>query len=83
MIGGNAFIIEINDYELKKLNKTDLLGLRLKNGKIKEVITSNLKEGLMLFSEDRKIVSYISIDKYIDSLKDRIRNDVYRVIVKG
>ena len=81
IMGANAFIVELNDNELKKLNKSDLLGLKLKTGKIKEVITSNLKEGLMLFSEDRKLVSCISINTYIESLKSRIRNDVYRVIV--
>ena len=81
VMGANAFVIETNDNEVNRLNKSDVLGLKLKKGKIREVITSNLKEGLMLFSEDRKLVSYISINKYMEGLKSRIRNDVYKVIV--
>ncbi len=82
-IESKFYIIEINAKELNRLDKKELLALTLKNGKIKDVKITDMQDGLMLYSEDRKLVSYLSIDRYIDGLKSGIRNDVYRMIIKG
>lgn len=83
-INDTSFFIETNEDELKKIPKSDILDLKLKKGKIEEVIISEKKlKSFILFSSDKKSAAYISIDNFINYLKIETRTSVYNMITKG
>ena len=40
------------------------------------------KDTLILYTMNRKIMSYISIDDFVDRIKVRTRNQIYAIMVK-
>ena len=47
------------------------------------LINNNNIQGLFLYSLDKKIMSYISIDKYFDDLEKELRTKIYEILIKG
>ena len=82
-IDTSSFIIEINNNELKIITKEALLSIKLPHGKIKEIKVTNLANGLMLYSSDKKVASYICVNNFLKSLKTVTRADVYEILIKG
>lgn len=78
-----SFILEIGKEELKKLGKEDLLKLDIQKRKIKKIINSDNLQGMFLYSEDKSIASYISIDRYFEDLEIELRTRVYEILIKG
>jgi len=83
LINAKSFIIETNYKELKILGKENLMKMEIQKKKIKEIINNDNLNGLFLYSQDKKVASHISIDKYIEDLKNKLRNRVYELIIKG
>jgi len=83
LINAKSFIIETNNKELKILGKENLIKMEIQKKKIKEIINNDNLNGLFLYSQDKKVASHISIDKYIEDLKNKLRNRVYELIIKG
>jgi vacuolar-type H+-ATPase subunit E/Vma4 len=83
LINAKSFIIETNNKELKILGKENLMKMEIQKKKIKEIINNDNLNGLFLYSQDKKVASHISIDKYIEDLKNKLRNRVYELIIKG
>jgi len=82
-INCDSFIIELSRNEKDKIKKEELLSLKLKKGKIKNIYFGDIKEGLILYTEDKKIASYISIKKLLDSLNPHARTSIYKIIFEG
>jgi vacuolar-type H+-ATPase subunit E/Vma4 len=80
-----AYIIEISSIEQKKIKKEHLLKLLLGNNKskIKDVVINDQIDGIMLYTEDRKIAANISIDSYFEQLKKETRTKIYETMIKG
>ncbi len=83
LINAASFILETNNKELKILGKENLIKMEIQKKKIKEIINNDNLNGLFLYSQDKKVASHISIDKYIEDLKNKLRNRVYELIIKG
>ena len=83
IIKSKSYIIEISKDQLKKLTKEYLLKIKIDKSKINKIEINDNIDGLILYSEDRKAASYISLDKYIEDLKKRFRSKVYEILIKG
>ncbi len=83
IIQSKSYIIETSKDQLKKINKDYLLKIQIDKSKINKVEINDNIDGLILYSDDRKVASYISLDKYIEDLKKRFRSKVYDILIKG
>lgn len=77
----SSFIIEISKDELKKISGDDLFSIKLKKGKITEIIENNSKE-ILLYSSDKKLVSYISIDGLLNEIFKEERTNIYKILTE-
>ena len=82
-IKSDNYIISIGSDVLKKISKDDLLSIKLPAGKIKDVEIADINDGLFLFSGDKKISFFISIDRFLDSLNPTARTQVYEILIEG
>jgi vacuolar-type H+-ATPase subunit E/Vma4 len=81
-IKSSSYIAEISAKEIQKISKESLKGLKLTGGEIKEIIETDI-EGIMFYSSDRKKVAHISINNFIEKLKQDERIKIYEILVKG
>lgn len=77
----SSYFVEINKDELKKISKDELLSIKLKNGRITEIIESNKNE-ILLYSSDKKLVSYISIDGFLNEILNEERTKIYKILTE-
>lgn len=70
-----AYILEIG--QLEKIKEDELKELKLSSGTIKSVDKGYFRRGFKLFTEDKKLFSFISLDKFIEDLKAEKRNEVF------
>ena len=78
-ISDNKYILEINKNDLLSIGRDSLLNLKLPKGKIEQIIEKDI-EGFMLYSWDRKKVSYMSIDRFVEQLEELERNNIYKLL---
>jgi vacuolar-type H+-ATPase subunit E/Vma4 len=78
----SSYILEAGKKELAKVSKDSFKSLKLAGGEIKEIIEADI-EGFKFYSSDRKKSAYISLDNFIDRLKDDERIKIYEILVKG
>lgn len=83
VIKSKSYVIEISRDQLKKTTKEYLLKIKIDKSKINKVEVNDNIDCLILYSEDRKVASYISLDKYIEDLKRRFRSKTYDILIKG
>lgn len=82
-IASKEYIIEANKNILNVIKKEDLTSIKLSNGKIIKVSETDTTDSIMLYTSDQKITSYISIDAFIEELKNETRTDIYNILIKG
>jgi vacuolar-type H+-ATPase subunit E/Vma4 len=80
-INSRSYTVEIGKMELAKITEEPLKSLKLTGGVIKDIVLKEDINGLMLLSEDRKQGVFISIDDYIDRLKEKERNRVFEILL--
>jgi len=80
IIADNKYILEINKNDLLSIGRDSLLNLKLPKGKIEQIIEKNI-EGFMLYSWDRKKVSYMSINRFVEQLEELERNNIYKLLI--
>lgn len=78
-----SFIIETSKDELKKIGKEELLKLDIQKRKIVKIINNDNIQGLFLYSQDKKVTSYISINNFFNDLGKKLRNKVFEILIKG
>lgn len=79
----DSYIIETNEAELQRVSEQELMKLSLEGGVVKDVFTTDVSEGFMLYTADRKLTSHISIDNFITQLKKVTRTKTYEILIKG
>lgn len=79
-IESDELLIEINSTELKKISKDKILKLKQKKKNIKRIDSNDDIEGIILYSKDKKLAVYISINKYFENFKNQYRTMIFKVL---
>jgi vacuolar-type H+-ATPase subunit E/Vma4 len=79
-INSNSYIIDIGKADLEKLSEESLKSLKLQGGQIKDIFVREIN-GLMLMSSDRRQGVFVSLDDFIDRLKEQERNKIYEILL--
>ena len=81
-LNSSSYSVEIGKNDLARIGEDALKSLKLSGGSINEIVVRDI-DGLMLMSADRKQGVFVSLDDFIERLKESERNKVYEILLGG
>lgn len=77
-----GYIIEISENLLNLFQEEEIKNIKLKNSKIIAIERNKNKDGIFIFSKNKKYSAFLSLDSFINEFKSQERLNIYKILTE-